>query len=83
MLRPLDFRAFGHVLRVVAGRRINDFRGSAERVEHRAGATPATADQADLDFQVRFGRCRMDLRQSRKGRQAGHCDRCLSEKLAT
>ena len=51
-VRVLDAGPLGDVLGVVALRRIDDLGGGAERVEDRAGAAAAAADQADLDLRV-------------------------------
>ncbi len=73
MFLLLDLAPCGHVLGVVAGRRVDDLGGRAEGVEHRAGAATAAADQADLDFDLGFGGVNgAHRRQLRRDRCAGH-----------
>ena len=50
----------GGVLGVISGRGIDDVGGGAQGVEHRAGAAPAAADQADFDLDVACGLGRVD-----------------------
>ena len=76
--------AFGHVLGMIAGRRIDDLGGRAQCIEHRAGAAPAAADQADLDLGVGPG-CVYGAGQRKLagGRSAGQRQRRLLDESSS
>ena len=83
MFGRCDLRAFGDVFRMIAGGRIDDLGGRAERIEYRARTATSATDQADLDGHVRFRRCRMHPRQLGERRDSHQSERRLLEELST
>ena len=78
-----DLGPFGYIFCVVAGRRIDDLGGRAERVEHSSRAATTAADQANLDRHFGSGLRRMNVRQVRERGDPGESQGGLRKELSS